>query len=412
MADKLTSYVAKQGQSIGRLLQELVRIPTTNPPGMNYARFVAMAKQKLAALGMTTREVAVPKAYARRFGVDAGQYPRICLIGRLDVGAPRTLHFNAHYDVVPTAGKWRFGPHEPKIAGGWLYGRGCGDMKGSIACMCQAIRALRDLKIAPAMNIEISLTPDEETGGDLGAGYIVREGLVRADYTLVGEGGGGAGVGVGHNGVLWLEATVEGKAAHAASPEAGINAFEKMAALTMQLQPLKGKFARRIFKMPSGKKMHPTLNIGGIFGVGEGAKVNTIPAMATFTMDRRVTPGEKLAAAEKELCAAIRAAGRRVPDLKVGVERLLAIDPCFVPPKAKLPQAFARAVEAVRRVEPVFTVNRGFTDMHFFVRDARIPTIGYGPGGEHIHAIDERVRIKELVACAQVYARFLADGVE
>lgn len=80
------------------------------------------------------------------------------------------------------------------------------------------------------MNVELSLTPDEETGGALGAGYLARRGYLHADYAIVCEGAAGRNVGIGHNGVIWFLAAVVGKAAHAASPEAGINAFEKMAA--------------------------------------------------------------------------------------------------------------------------------------------------------------------------------------
>jgi len=409
MADKLESYLDRRKGGIVRLLQDLVRIPTVNPPGANYVEFVNVVQRKLASLGMSTRVVTVPAAYAREFVANAREHPRPSLMGMLDVGAARTVHFNCHYDVVPVGGKWRYGPFEPNVNRGWVYGRGSADMKGAIACVCYAIQALKDLGVAPKMNIEVSFTPDEETGGDLGAGYIVRKGYVKADYVVVGEGGSGDEVGVGHNGVIWFEAAVAGKAAHASSPQDGINAFEKMAALTMQLQSLKPRFEKRGFRKPDGKKMYPTINMGGVFGVGEGAKVNSVPAMARFTVDRRVTPGESLREAEKELRGAVMAAGKRVPQLRVDLKRLLGIEPCLVDPAGDLPQAFARAVETVRRTSPKFSITRGFTDMHFFAKDAGIPTIGYGPSGRGAHAIDERARIADLVSCAKVYARFLAE---
>lgn len=409
MAGKVDTWLDRQGSTITRLLQEITRIPTVNPPGENYLRFVSAMQPHLRDLGMTTRIIRVPTAYAERYVPHAADYPRAAIIGRLDVGAAKTVHFNCHYDVVPAAGKWRYGPFEPKVQGGWIYGRGGSDMKGAIAALCMAVRALKVLKIQPRMNIEVSLTPDEETGGDLGAGYIAREGHVRADYAIVCEGGSGSNVGVGHNGVLWLEATVLGKAAHAASPDAGINAFEKMAALAMHLQPLKDKLGKRLFKAPNGKKMYPTLSPGGVFSVGAGAKVNTVPATATFSMDRRITPSETLREAEKELRGTIRAATHRIPKLKVSLARLLAIEPCYVDPAGDLPQAFARSVRAVHRGKPGFSVNSGFTDMHFFVNEAKVPTLGYGPGGRNCHAIDEAVQIKDLLACAKVYAHFLTD---
>ena len=83
-------------------------------------------------------------------------------------------------------------------------------MKGSIAALLMAIRALRESGSQPAFNIECSFTADEETGGQLGAGYVVREGLCKADFAVVCEGAAGSYVGCGHNGVLWLQVDVEG----------------------------------------------------------------------------------------------------------------------------------------------------------------------------------------------------------
>ncbi len=409
MAKTLDAYLDRQGSRIVQLLQDLVRIPTVNPPGENYLRFVTAAQPLMRELGMQTRVVTVPTDYADRYIDNAADFPRASLIGRLDVGASRTVHFNCHYDVVPTAGKWKYGPFEPKVSGGWLYGRGTSDMKGAIAAVWLAIEALAAMKIQPRMNIEWSLTPDEETGGDLGAGYIVRQGHVQADWAIVCEGGGGQNVGCGHNGVLWLAAEITGKAAHAANPEAGVNAFEQMAAVTVNLQRFKTAIGRRTYSAPDGTKMHPTLNIGGVFGVGPGAKENTVAAAARFTMDRRINPSETLRDAERELRAALREAGAKVPKLRMRVSRLLGIEPCQVDPADPLPGEFAEAVRRVRGGSVNFSVNRGFTDMHFFASDGKIPTIGYGPGGRGAHAIDEAVRVKDLLATAKVYARFLAE---
>lgn len=408
MPDKLDAYLAKHKDDPIRLLQDLIRIPTVNPPGVHYRDFVAFAKRHLASLGLATRVVTVPASYASRFIADADKYPRPSLIGMLDVGASKTVHFNCHYDVVPAAGKWRFGHFEPKVQGGWVYGRGSGDMKGAIASICFALQALKDLRITPKVNVEVSFTPDEETGGDLGAGYIARHGRLKADYAVVCEGGSDDGVGVGHNGVLWLEAAIEGKAAHASAPQNGVNACEKMAGVVMQLQSLKPKLDKHTFCPPSGKKMRATMNIGGVFSVGDGAKINTVPAMACFSIDRRVLPGEKFRDAEKELRGAMTIAARH-EKARMSVQRLLAIEPCFVDPAGALPQAFARVLGAVGRRKSRFTVTSGFTDMHFFAREAGIPTIGYGPSGQRGHAIDERTRIADVLQCAKVYAQFVTN---
>ena len=93
--------------------------------------------------------------------------------------------------------------------------------------------------------------------------------------------------------------------------------------------------------------------------------------------------------------------------MKVKVEKKLHIAPCLNNPAGTLPQAFARAVRDVRGKKPVFSVNRGFTDMHFFSIDGRLPAVGYGVKGQGVHAIDERVSIQDLLTTARVYAAFM-----
>jgi len=166
---------------------------------------------------------------------------------------------------------------------------------------------------------------------------------------------------------------------------------------------------RRRFETEAGTTLRPTVNSGGVYGVGAGAKVNTVPAQATFTIDRRVTPREKLREAEREIQDAIAAAKKKVKGLRVDVETFLRIDPCIVPPASELPQAFAQAVKSVRGGQPRLSVTTGFTDMHFFAVDGHIPTIGYGVGGKNAHGVDECVEVKNLVETAQVYAQFIND---
>jgi succinyl-diaminopimelate desuccinylase len=64
-------------------------------------------------------------------------------------------------------------------------------------------------------------------------------------------------------------------------------------------------------------------------------------------------------------------------------------------------------VARVRRRPAKFTVSTGFNDMHFFANERRIPTLGYGPGGENYHAVDERAKVKDLVEAAAIYADLL-----
>jgi succinyl-diaminopimelate desuccinylase len=69
----------------------------------------------------------------------------------------------------------------------------------------------------------------------------------------------------------------------------------------------------------------------------------------------------------------------------------------------------ADCVTRVRKQPTVFNVSSGFNDMHFFSHHLKIPTLGYGPGGEDFHAVNERAKVKELLASAKIYADLLTS---
>ena len=412
MRDPL-AYLDGQEAQMVKGLKELVRIPTVNPPGVCYEDMTTLIGERCRSLGMAVDLHRVPDRPVLDSGEDP-QHPRLNVIARLEVGAPSTVHFNAHYDVVPAAGNWQHGgPFDPQLHRGWLYGRGSGDMKGSIEALLSAIRAVRACGGEPAFNVECSFTADEETGGALGAGWIVAEGLVNADYAIVCEGAAGTRIGCGHNGVLWLEGDVQGKSAHASNPDLGCNAFEGMAELVYRLQTLKRTLRApgRKYRDSSGGDRQPTINMGGVFG-GAGQKVNTVPGNATFTIDRRIPPNEQLADAESALRASIeRAAFRGASGVRYKARSELRIDPCVIDVESELPRAFAASVRAVRRRATSYRVTTGFTDLHYFVHEGGLPGIGYGVDGRQGHAVDERLKARDLVQTAKVYTHFILNGI-
>jgi succinyl-diaminopimelate desuccinylase len=404
------AYIDRHPAALLRRLQHLVGVATINPPGENYDVVTHWLAGELAALGVRTRRHAIPGRLLRQT-LPAAQhgFPRFNVLGRLAApGAKKTLHFNAHYDVVPVSGKWRHGsPFSGALAGGWIYGRGTADMKGSIASLLLAVQALRATGTPPRLNVEISFTADEETDSELGTGWLVANAPLRADYAVVMEGGEGATVCCGHNGTLWLEVQVHGHAAHGSTPEKGVNAFEKMAALVRGLEDYQRSLTRRTWKSPEGKLHRPTINLGGVFNCGDGAKINTVPAHASFSIDRRVLPLENHAAAERELRAVLAAAARRIPRCRLTVAKISENFACFSPPQHPFFAAMADCVTRVRRSPTRFNVSTGFNDMHFFSHHLKIPTLGYGPGGENCHGVDERARVKELLASAKIYAELM-----
>jgi succinyl-diaminopimelate desuccinylase len=180
-----------------------------------------------------------------------------------------------------------------------------------------------------------------------------------------------------------------------------------MSALVLALGDYSRRLAKRTFVTPEGKTMRPTINLGGEFSAGVGGKINTVPALARFTIDRRVLAVEDQAAAERELRAFLGAAARKIPQCKITVAKISENFSCFSKPSHPFFSAMAGCVTRVRKQQAVFNVSTGFNDMHFFSHHLKIPTLGYGPGGEDYHAINERAQVKELVASAKIYADLL-----
>jgi succinyl-diaminopimelate desuccinylase len=401
-------YLARHQADLVRFLQEMIRLRTVNPPGENYGEITTLLADTLRGLGLETRRIRVPERIQKRTLPGLLDYPRYNVVGFWDVGAKKTVHFNAHFDVVPVSGKWKHGsPFNPVVEGGWMYGRGTSDMKGAIASIVFALKALQATGTKPNFNLEVSFTADEETDSILGTGWVTGREKLQADYAIVGEGGEGDVVCCGHNGVVWLNVHVHGKAAHGSTPQSGINALEKMSELVLALGDYKRVLAKKKFRAPDGQIRVPTMNLGGVFAAGEGGKVNTVPAAASFSIDRRVLPVETVADAERDLRAFLKKAAAKIPQCRITVEKISHNHSCYRDPATPFAAALRASVARVRRRPAQFTVSTGFNDMHFFANELKLPTLGYGPGGENYHAIDERAKLKDLVEAATIYTDFL-----
>lgn len=400
------SFLDATEPEICGFLKDLIRINTSNPPGKNYLECVQFLEARIQELGMETRIHRVPDDVLLPTVPDCREFPRYSVFGRWEVGAEKTVHFNAHYDVVPAGEGWSSPPFDPEVRDGWLYGRGANDMKGSIASLLHAIEAIQKCEQTPKVNIDIAFVPDEETNSLMGTGYIVEQNLVNADYAVVCEGGGKNMLGCGHNGVLWMEVTVRGKSAHASRPHLGVNAFEKAAALCLEFEKYKDKQRLHVFTAPGGEKLTSPLTLGGEIWTGSGNKINTIPNQVSFTIDRRILPDEDIDEVEHEMRLFLRDCAKRVPDLAIEVHKISSRKASVVPEDHSLPQSFLESVKE-HRPNAHFGMTSGFTDMSFYANEAGIPCIGYGVQGKYTHGIDECVSIEDLLTTAKIYAHFL-----
>ena len=106
-------------------LQDLVRIPTINPPGENYTAGAELICDKLKQFGYDTHYIA-----AEGLTEHTPEHPRVNILGRMDGSQTRpSLHFNGHFDVVPVGAGWTVDPFGALVRDGKLYGRGTSDQK-------------------------------------------------------------------------------------------------------------------------------------------------------------------------------------------------------------------------------------------------------------------------------------------
>ncbi len=197
-------------------LQELIRIDTTNPPGNETA-----AAEYIA--GVFKRE-----------GIDStileSAPGRGNIVARLKGdgrAAPLMLMF--HLDVVPVeADKWQHPPFSGDIADGYLWGRGTLDTKELGAMELMTMLLLKREGKLLARDIIFMANADEEAGGHLGAGWMVKEhpDLIQAEYAI----NEGAGFGVdllghrfftcqtGEKGTARFSLRARGRPGHASQP--------------------------------------------------------------------------------------------------------------------------------------------------------------------------------------------------
>jgi len=388
------------------LAKDLISIPTVNPPGLNYEECVRFLAGKLKEIGLNVEYVRVPNEKLPELAPQGSGLPRVNLIAShtFDESGP-TLHFNGHYDVVPATGSWSTDPFEPVVKDGKLYGRGSSDMKGGIASMIIAARALIESEVDFNGTISFSLTPDEETDGFAGSGFINQRRMVKADYCIIAEPSGVENVFNAHKGSLWLEITALGKTAHGSTPWLGVNAFEKILKIARAIdEELKPMLAKKVSKFqttsPGGNTA--TIMLGGI--VRGGTSVNTVPERCSFTVDRRFIPEESIDEVKGEIFDLLQKLQDQDEELKIETKILTETDSCYTSLDSPLCMAVVESVAEVTNKKPSVTMCMGSLDMRYFV-NAGVPTISYGPGNMQMaHVENECVSIEDLMTSAKVYA--------
>jgi succinyl-diaminopimelate desuccinylase len=385
-----------------RFLQELIRVPTDTPPGNN-APHAERTAELLKAFGFDAEKHAVPQA-----DVEAQSMQSITnLIVRRRYGDGPTVALNAHGDVVPPGEGWTTDPYGGEIREGSIFGRASAVSKSDFASFTFAVRALESLQTALKGSVELHFTYDEEFGGELGPGWLLKHGLTKPDLLIAA--GFSHEVVTAHNGCLQMEVTVHGKMAHAAIPHTGVDALQAAVGILNALYEQNTSYQQ----ITSGVEgiSHPYLNVGRIEG---GTNTNVVPGKVTFKLDRRMIPEENPGEVEASIRAVIADAAGQYPGVSVDIKRLLlarSMQP--LPGNQPLVEAIQKHGQLIFGEKIPAMGTPLYTDVRLYA-EAGIPGVIYGAGPRtvlesHAKRADERLALDDLRGATKVIARTLLD---
>ena len=372
------------------LAQDLISIPSENPPGKHYRECADRIRAELDRLGLTYQVAEAP---------GFPECPRYNLLSFHGEGQ-RTLYFHGHYDVVPAQSRDQF---IPQIENGRLVGRGSADMKAGVAGMIYAAALLKECAIPLNGRLGLCIVADEETGGQGGSRYLDEVGLLGKDAfgMLTPEPTSGV-VWNANRGAITLRITVKGKYAHVGLQHEGINAFERMLEVARALQALKAEVEQRrtAYRIVPEEAAHSILMLGG--RVEGGTNFNVVPDACSFTVERRFNPEEDLETEKARLLSVLaKLQGEGIP---MDVEVLQEANSSGAPDDHPVAQTLAEAVQAVIGERPRFTMCPGLLEIRWYARKG-IPAFAYGPGLLEVsHGPREAIEIEHVYQHTLIYA--------
>ncbi len=337
----------------------------------------------------------------------------------------KKLLYDAHMDTVGVGEitNWQRDPFGGQIADGILYGRGACDMKGALAAMVYAGKALIESSPPLTGDLYIVGVVQEETCEGLALQHIVEDEGLRPDWVLLGE-PTNLQIARGQRGRMALQIKVRGRSCHASAPERGTNAIYEAARIVVGLEllapqldqdPFLGRGTIAVTDINSGSQSSDTLSVDhGV--VTQSIERNTIPDSCTLYIDRRLTTSETETRAINEVRRIIAREGVRA-ELEIPVydatsykghrtEKRQYFSAWTVSEENPFLLQVSEAVDAALGFVPHIGKWSFSTDGVYSAGTAGIPTVGFGPGEEtYAHTVDDQVRLDDLEAAAQVYAQ-------
>ncbi|MDB4841984.1 acetylornithine deacetylase/succinyl-diaminopimelate desuccinylase family protein [Planktomarina sp.] len=424
---KISSTQTKLMQAIGDrrddlilLTQELIRIPTLNPPGEFYRDICEYLDKRLSKHGFNTNLI-------RAYGTpgDSDKYPRWNIVARREGTLPGDcVHFNSHIDVVEVGQGWTKDPFGAELIDGKIYGRGACDMKGGLAASIIAVEAF--IEAYPQFHgaIEISGTGDEESGGYGGVAYLAEKGFFnpkRVQHVIIPEPLNKDRVCLGHRGGWWAEIETFGEIAHGSMPFLGDCAVRHMGAVIdkfeTELYPAMLQRHTEMPVVPDGARQS-TMNINSIHGGQSepdddftGLPAHCVPDSCRIVIDRRFLVEETLEDVRNEVENLLDQLKLERPKFDYELRELNSVLPSMTDKTAPIAASLARQIYQVLGKEADFVASPGTYDQKHIDRIGKLKNcVAYGPGIlELAHKPDEYVGVEDMMVSVHVMARSLAE---
>lgn len=408
-------------------LSDYVRVDTTNPPGNEIAAAKWYAK--------------ILQAEGIPFEIAESASGRGNIVARLkgDGSGPALILLN-HMDVVPASrAYWSVDPFAGLVRDGYLWGRGSIDMKSLGILQLLTFVELRRLHVRLRRDVIFMGTADEEAGGDMGAGWVVKnrpDWIAGAGFLLT-EGARSLAddsgkpiyfaVGATEKTPAWLRLIATGRSGHGSqpipdsAPNRLIAALERLRQYRPPLEltppietmlrdraayepePWRGRFAdpKAFLAQPDAYDLlekRPDIlavlrNTISITALKGSNKTNVIPPEASAELDCRLLPGWTI----DHWVSQVRTI---IDDPSIRIEVVLNFPPAVSSTDTAL---FSTIEETVHNLKPgagvIRSVIPGFTDSHFF-REKEIVSYGFGPYAlttedvDRVHGDNERIPVK------------------
>lgn len=367
------------------ILSQLVQTDTCQPDG-NEADIIKLIR-KLLPEGIECKEI------------DHGKN-RSSLVAKIE-GKRESggIAFLGHVDTVACNDiqNWKYDPHEARVEGDMLYGRGSADMKGGVTAMIMTARRMAEVGKKPESPVWFCFTADEENNG-IGVKSIVEAGyLDNVDEMVICE-PSDEKVSFCEKGALWMRLDVWGVASHASRPELGRNAVEYAIWFAQ-------KMAERVLDGRIHKIMGRTsVSVTNLHG---GVMTNIIPSEAYVELDIRTIPGtshEVIIETARNLCEEMQS---RYSNILVKLN-ILNNRPAIECDKKS---TFRERIIETAQESGLSTESRG----HYFYTDASqvipirdIPFVIAGPGDDTMaHRVNECISLESVSRFTDFYMNYL-----